>query len=519
MEGKLIENTLELKWNDCRDTTCLQATRFSLTIEKCEERLDCYTVKTQNNVEQNYVSITEKIFSQCTLYNVRLDAISNNSQSILSDELIVKKLGGECKSVEQIILTIGFSVLGILLVGAALAAYFYHKNHPIRRSVTWSHPGSPLNKKLQRVKSRVYCRLVSQDQYKYPINRLNFITTVDSIINQPKHLHRWEPDVGSSSKDDFEEEEKLETRGLEEEKLEGNKPFAEEFSRLERLTADTIQRRTTVAELPNNTRRNRYNDIVPFDARRVLISPPYSIPGDLHPSDYINASFISDVNTGQQLQNRRYIAAQGPGKETTPGFWQMIWQNDIHVIVMLTNLVEGANNQHVKCHMYWPDQLGDRVTHANITIQLFDVAQAPSYTVRKFDVTNNSGEEKGVNRVVVQIQFTNWKDRYALAGPSELLQLVQLSRVMYNQYSSKGSTAPLLVHCSAGVGRTGTFICVDQLMRAVDDLSNTHLDVFWTVYQLRRDRRYMVQSRAQYEYVYKCVAAYIALKQTKTQLQ
>lgn len=499
IEGKMIDNTLDVRWTDCRETTCAKATRFSLTIEKCEERLDCYTVKTQNNVEQNYISITEEIFSQCTLYNVRLDAISNNSQKVVSDELIVQKFGGECQSVEQIILTVGFSVLGLLLVGAVVAAYFYHKNHPIRR--------------LQRVKSRVYCRLVSHDQYKCPIKRCEFINTVDSIVNQPKeHLHRWQPDASSNAKDDI---------GEEEENLEKRKPFAEEFERLERLTSDTIQRRTTVAELPENTRRNRYNDIVPFDATRVLISPPYKVKGDLEPSDYINASFISDVSTVSSSQggtdlSRRYIAAQGPGKETSPAFWEMIWQHDIRVVVMLTNLLEGTGHHHVRCNMYWPDQLGGKLTYNDIVIQLFDVASAPSYKVRKFDVTKTSSEANGVNRIIVQIQFTNWKDRYALAGPSELLQLVQLSRVMYNQYSPKGSLAPLLVHCSAGVGRTGTFICVDQLMRAVDDLSNSHLDVFFTVYHLRRDRRYMVQSRAQYEYVYKCVAAYIAIKQTKT---
>jgi len=290
-------------------------------------------------------------------------------------------------------------------------------------------------------------------------------------------------------------------------------PFSSEFERLEKLSFDTIEYKTCVAELPSSRRRNRYKDIVPYDSNRVIVHPPFCIPGDSHPSDYINASFISDVMLGT---SRKYIAAQGPGEETTPAFWSMIWQYDIRVVVMLTNLVEGGGFTCIKCNMYWPESVGDTKRFGDIEVQLFDKAEAPNYIVRKLDVTHR-GAGQGSSRVIVHIQFTNWLDRSAPEDAGNLIQLVQLTRVMVNQFSSKqgDSPSPLLVHCSAGVGRTGTFICVDQIMRSIDSSRTTEIDIFHTVYQLRRDRRYMVQTRAQYEYVYKCVEAYLAIQEKK----
>lgn len=495
MQGEISGTTLNAKWTDCRNLECLDAVRFALTIQRCEEKLNCYTVKTKNNVMDNSISITEEVFSKCTLYNVRLDAVSNNSLKVMSDELIVRHSSG-CNS-QDVILGIGFSLLLVFLIAAIIGAYYYHKKHPIHS--------------VQRARSRVYTRLYGQECYHNPIKRDEFIETVDKIINQPQDTKIDLVDTNGASRQASHQEERVEEG---KDNLEVGMPFSEEFERLERLAFDTIQRRTTVAEMPKSQRRNRYNDIVPFDATRVLISPPYKVKGDLEASDYINASFISDVaSRGGQYLPKRYIAAQGPGEDTTPAFWEMIWQLDIRVVVMLTNLVEGHGFNHVKCNMYWPDDVGGTKWYNDLEVQLFDSAEAPNYVIRKFDVTHKVA---CMTRVVVQIQYINWKDRQAPSDPVDLLQLVQLSRVMYTQHSPKESHAPLLVHCSAGVGRTGTFVCVDQMMRAVENNGGGDvLDIFHTVYQLRRDRRYMVQTRAQYEYVYKCVAAYILIKEKK----
>jgi len=484
MKGVINGNTLNLDWTDCRRSQL--CARYVLKIEKCPE--DCFTIETKD-IEVNHMTLKDKIFQDCTLYHFRLDAISETSQRVFSDELTIRKKLRECNYGEDIILSVGFTLLCLFLVAAVIAAFYYHKKHPIHR--------------FQRARSRVYSKIYSPERYHQPIRKSEFVTTLNKILNEPNHM--WKPDLRKKSI----EKQDPEDLGHEAEKLERSKPFGEEFERLERLAFDTIQRRTSVASLPVSTRRNRYNDIVPFDATRVRIIPPYSLPGDIESSDYINASFISDTVSGQ---TRRCIAAQGPGEETTPAFWEMIWLYDVRVIVMLTNLVEGHGFNCIKCDMYWPAQLGDRKRYNDIDIQLFDAAEAPSYIVRKFDVTHRSAD---VNKVIVQIQFTNWRDRSAPSDPHDLLQLVQLSRVMYNQFSPKDTTesSPLLVHCSAGVGRTGTFICVDQMMRAVDNRQTVDLDIFNTIYQLRRDRMYMVQTRAQYEYVYKCVAAYITIKE------
>ena len=127
----------------------------------------------------------------------------------------------------------------------------------------------------------------------------------------------------------------------------------------------------------------RYKDIVPYDYNRVPVVPPYKISGDNDPSDYINASFISDVFTGS---SRKYIAAQGPGTDTTPAFWQMIWQYGVQVVVMLTSVVEAgtradgstAGLQYIKCNKYWPDNVGDSKKFGDLQVQLFDKAEVRS---------------------------------------------------------------------------------------------------------------------------------------------
>jgi len=185
---------------------------------------------------------------------------------------------------------------------------------------------------------------------------------------------------------------------------------------------------------------------------------------------------------------------------------------------MLTNLVEGCGINCVKCSKYWPDSLGDIKRFGHIQVQLFDVAEAPNYIVRKLDVAHT--RLGGSSRVIIHIQCTNWMDRSTpdCQDPGQLVQLVQLSNVMYSQFSNKSSDtpSPILVHCSAGVGRTGTFISVDQLMRAIDSrANNSFIDVFHTVYQLRKQRMYMVQNRSQYEYLYMCTLVYLCIKRKK----
>jgi len=453
--GEISSNTLSLTWAIPRDYHS-----FNIRIDKCDAKVDCYTIHNEDYYS-NKMNITDEIFSQCTVYNVHIEAMSGYKPSI-RDEINISNNTVECYLTEELVYIIAFTILGILILCALGMACYYQKKNPL--------------KKISRVRSRLYSRLYSQERYQNTIRKSEFKELMEMKMKEPV-------------------------------------PFSSEFERLEKLSFDTIEYKTCVAELPSSRRRNRYKDIVPYDSNRVIVHPPFCIPGDSHPSDYINASFISDVMLGT---SRKYIAAQGPGEETTPAFWSMIWQYDIRVVVMLTNLVEGGGFTCIKCNMYWPESVGDTKRFGDIEVQLFDKAEAPNYIVRKLDVTHR-GAGQGSSRVIVHIQFTNWLDRSAPEDAGNLIQLVQLTRVMVNQFSSKqgDSPSPLLVHCSAGVGRTGTFICVDQIMRSIDSSRTTEIDIFHTVYQLRRDRRYMVQTRAQYEYVYKCVEAYLAIQEKK----
>ena len=125
----------------------------------------------------------------------------------------------------------------------------------------------------------------------------------------------------------------------------------------------------------------RYKDIVPYDYNRVPVTPGYKITGDTEASDYINASFVKDVFTESP---RVYIAAQGPGPDTTPAFWSMVWQYRVSVVVMLTSCVETSDSGMggmVKCSQYWPDNVGDIRKFGDIQVQLFDRAEVSTFIV------------------------------------------------------------------------------------------------------------------------------------------
>ena len=167
---------------------------------------------------------------------------------------------------------------------------------------------------------------------------------------------------------------------------------------------------------------------------------------------------------------------------------------------MLTNLVEGYGYGCHKCSQYWPDEIGAFKRFGDLKVQLYDCQNAPDYKVRKLDVSSSTEA-----REVVHVQFVSWPDRSAPEEPGLLLQLIEVCSALSGQYNPKGT--PWVVHCSAGVGRTGTFIAVEQLLRMLK--SQDSVDVFNHVYNLRKERCFMVQSEAQYVYVYKCLLEHL----------
>ncbi|KAL5250784.1 hypothetical protein ACHWQZ_G016502 [Mnemiopsis leidyi] len=226
---------------------------------------------------------------------------------------------------------------------------------------------------------------------------------------------------------------------------------------------------------PENVHKNRVNDILPYDYNRVKLE---SGPG----SDYINASYIDGY-----AQKRAYIATQGPIAETFVAFWKMVWEQRTATIVMVTRLVE---DQHIlKCHQYWPNR-GSQQRFGELTVSALDEVSLPDFTVRKFSLQQHSQL-----REVIQFQFTAWPDHgvptYATATLA-FLRKVQLT--------NPDHAGPVVVHCSAGVGRTGTFIVVDTMLRRIT--RERDVDVYGCVSLLRSQRMQMVQTWEQYKFIY-----------------
>uniref|UniRef100_A0A8C8RRU1 Receptor-type tyrosine-protein phosphatase alpha n=1 Tax=Pelusios castaneus TaxID=367368 RepID=A0A8C8RRU1_9SAUR len=261
-----------------------------------------------------------------------------------------------------------------------------------------------------------------------------------------------------------------------------NKLFREEFNA---LPACPIQATSEAASKEENKEKNRYVNILPYDHSRVHLTPIEGVPD----SDYINASFIN----GYQEKNK-FIAAQGPKEETVNDFWRMIWEQNTATIVMVTNLKE---RKECKCSQYWPDQ--GCWTYGNIRVSVEDVTVLVDYTVRKFciqqvgDVTN-----KKPQRLVTQFHFTSWPDFGVPFTPIGMLKFLKKVKTCNPQYAGA-----IVVHCSAGVGRTGTFIVIDAMLDMMH--AERKVDVYGFVSRIRAQRCQMVQTDMQYVFIYQAL--------------
>ncbi|XP_060578346.1 uncharacterized protein LOC132735420 isoform X2 [Ruditapes philippinarum] len=228
--------------------------------------------------------------------------------------------------------------------------------------------------------------------------------------------------------------------------------------------------------------KNRYKDMYPYNANRVILP---EIPGD-NASTYINASYIDGYKTP-----KKYIAAQGALEGTVDDIWRMVWSHEIKIIVMLTRCSELGQ---IKCIQYWPDE-GSKV-YGDISVHASAVETYSDFDIRIFNCYNSGTMER---RTVLQYHFTGWPDKDV---PDSALSLAQFWGAVKKSYGN--IKAPLLVHCSAGVGRTGTFIAVDYLYD--QGLSKGHVDICASVRKLREQRLNMVQTTAQYMYLHEVVS-------------
>uniref|UniRef100_A0A8J8YGZ7 Tyrosine-protein phosphatase non-receptor type n=2 Tax=Callithrix jacchus TaxID=9483 RepID=A0A8J8YGZ7_CALJA len=232
----------------------------------------------------------------------------------------------------------------------------------------------------------------------------------------------------------------------------------------------------TFAKLPQNLDKNRYKDVLPYDTTRVLLQ------GN---EDYINASYVNMEIPAAKLVNR-YIAAQGPLPHTCAQFWQVVWNQKLSLIVMLTTLTERGRT---KCHQYWPDP-PDVMDHGSFHIQCQSEDCTIAYVSREMLVTNT---QTGEEHTVTHLQYVAWPDHGVPDDSSDFLEFVNYVR------SLRVDNEPVLVHCSAGIGRTGVLVTMETAMCLTErNLPVYPLDI---VRKMRDQRAMMVQTSSQYKFV------------------
>nr|XP_049590274.1 receptor-type tyrosine-protein phosphatase S isoform X27 [Syngnathus scovelli] len=232
------------------------------------------------------------------------------------------------------------------------------------------------------------------------------------------------------------------------------------------------------SNLEVNKPKNRYANVIAYDHSRVLLCAIDGIPG----SDYINANYVD----GYRKQNA-YIATQGALPETFGEFWRMVWEQRSAIVVMMTKLEERSR---VKCDQYWPSRATE--TYGLIQVTLLDTVELATYCVRTFALFKNGSSEK---REVRQFQFTAWPDHGVPEHPTPFLAFLRRVKAC-----NPPDAGPMVVHCSAGVGRTGCFIVIDAMLERIKHEKT--VDIYGHVTLMRAQRNYMVQTEDQYVFIH-----------------
>ena len=272
--------------------------------------------------------------------------------------------------------------------------------------------------------------------------------------------------------------------------LANNAEFDKQFSSLRK---DFIHDVTTGSNVINKP-KNRFANIIPYEHSRVKLS----FTGENH-SDYINACYIDGY-----YHSQTYIAAQGPMPHTVKEFWKMIWEKNIEHIVALTRVMEAMKK---KCEQYWPEKEQDTSTIGDFEIKLKKIDRYTSYDIRVLELKNSDYPKD--SRIVIQFHFTVWPDHGVPIFSSSLLAFINHTK----EFHIPGKTqSPILIHCSAGVGRTGTFIVLDYFLEHLKE--NEKVNVYKMVAQLRESRCLMVQTKDQYMFIHDAIMDIISCTDT-----
>ncbi|XP_041817971.1 receptor-type tyrosine-protein phosphatase H-like isoform X2 [Chelmon rostratus] len=260
-----------------------------------------------------------------------------------------------------------------------------------------------------------------------------------------------------------------------------NRGFSLEYESLSPVGTEQTRKE---ALLPENKARNRFTNVLPYDWCRVKLTTSNSNGT----SDYINASYMPGYNS-----NREYIATQGPLPSTVNDFWRMVWEQRVRGIVMVTNCTEGGRT---KCERYWPAD-SEPCLHGELLVTMKSEQQEPNWTLREFWMKHNNTSEK---RIVKHFHFTAWPDH---GVPQSTEVLIQFRGLVRQHIQRDGAGVPTVVHCSAGVGRTGTIIALDVLLQQLVKDREVGINAF--VHKMRLSRPHMVQTESQYVFLHQCI--------------
>ncbi|XP_069692540.1 tyrosine-protein phosphatase non-receptor type 2-like isoform X3 [Periplaneta americana] len=236
------------------------------------------------------------------------------------------------------------------------------------------------------------------------------------------------------------------------------------------------------ARKSQNKNLNRYRDVSPYDHSRVVLSKG--------PCDYINANLVT-----MERAHRQYILTQGPLPHTAGHFWLMVWEQNCKAVLMLNRIIE--KNQ-VKCHQYWPLDSGSdlELPDVGLKVQLVSESEAPYYTTRTLRLTET---ESGNSRDIIHFHYTTWPDFGVPESPTAFLNFLMVVR---ESGALDQNVGPPVVHCSAGIGRSGTFCLVDSCLVLIEESGLESVNVREVLLEMRRYRMGLIQTPDQLRFSY-----------------